>query len=132
MCEEFYVGIYYLHKNSGKLKSSVQSACKTLGISNYKNLPKIHGTRFINHRRKGMRVLLDTWPGLIIAYENAITVRSGTAATKAKISGFLKKLKSYTFFCKTAYFLDILDASVPVSLVFEGNGLMPYHFLLGF
>ena len=105
----------------------VQAACKSLGITSHRKLPKIHGTRFINHRRRGIKVFLEIWPGIIMAYENALSDPKGKALTKAKIKGFLTKLRSYEFFCKAAYYLDILDAAGPASLVFEGDGLMPYE-----
>ena len=126
-CDETYIAIYFLHKNSGKLSHAVQEACKTLMITGHRKLPKIHGTRFINHRRRGIKAMLDMWPGFITAYENALADPGHRNETKAKISGFLKKFKSYEFLCKMASYLDILDASGPASLVFEGDGLMVYE-----
>ena len=37
------------------------------------------------------------------------------------------KLRSYKFFHKLISFLDILDCIAPVSLVFEGEGLLPFE-----
>eukprot|EP00112_Aurelia_sp_Birch-Aquarium-sp1_P010898 Seg2305.5 transcript_id=Seg2305.5/GoldUCD/mRNA.D3Y31 product="Zinc finger protein 862" protein_id=Seg2305.5/GoldUCD/D3Y31 len=127
VCDDIYRTTYQLLKNSGKLNSEVQAACNALCINGHKKLPKIHGTRFINHRRKGMRIFMDMWPALITAFENAVSRRGGVAETKAKISGLLAKLHSYEFFCKMAYYVDVLDAAVPASLIFEGNGVMPYE-----
>ena len=50
--ESFYRHNFYLLKNSGPLKASLKQACKALGVTYY-NLPKCHGTRFINHRKRG-------------------------------------------------------------------------------
>ena len=44
-----------------------------------------------------------------------------------KIQGYLTKLKSYRFYCKVTFYLDVLEASCPASSVFEGNDLMPYE-----
>ena len=41
-CDETYIAIYFLHKNSGKLSHAVQKACKTLMITGHRKLPKIH------------------------------------------------------------------------------------------
>ena len=41
--------------------------------------------------------------------------------------GYLKKLRSYKFFQKVINFLDILDCIAPVSLVFEGEILLPFE-----
>ncbi len=97
-----------------------------LGIDTHKNMPKIQGTRFVNHRRKGMKVFLDIWPGLITAFESAIAEPRGNTEKKAKIRGFWKKWQSYEFFCKVASCVDILDTAGPASL-FEGDGVMPYE-----
>ena len=62
--------------------------------------------------------------------ENGVVLIEGRGhrnETNAKISGFLAKFKSYEFLCKMASYLNILDASGPASLVFEGDGLMPYE-----
>ena len=64
--EDLYIGIY---KNSGKVLNEVKEACKALGIQYYK-LKKIHGTRFVQHRRRALKRLLDIWPGIVTAYEN--------------------------------------------------------------
>ena len=126
-CDEQYKTIYTLLRNSGKINAQVYAACKALGIEAHKKLPKIHGTRFVNHRRKGMKILVDMWPGLITAFENTLTDGSGAAETKAKIKGLLKTSQSYECFCKMASYIDVLEAAGPASLVFEGDGVMPYE-----
>ena len=119
--EDLYVGIFYFHKNSGKVLNEVKEACKALGIQYYK-LKKIHGTRFVQHRRRALKRLLDIWPGIVTAYENIESDRKTKGETRAKVKGYLKKLRSYKFFQKVINFLDILDCIAPVSLVFEGKG----------
>ncbi len=127
VCDELYQTIYSLLKNSGKLNNEVYAACQALGIESHQKLPKIQGTRFITHRRKGMKILIDVWPGLIVAFENALAWPTGKAETKAKIRGLLSRLQSYEFLCKVCSYIDILDAVGPSSLVFEGGGVMPYE-----
>ena len=124
--EDLYVGIFYFHKNSGKVLNEVKEACKALGIQYYK-LKKIHGTRFVQHRRRALKRLLDIWPGIVTAYENIESDRKTKGETRAKVKGYLKKLRSYKFFQKVINFLDILDCIAPVSLVFEGEGLLPFE-----
>ena len=68
--EEFYKTNYYLLKNSGRLQSQVIECARSLSISYYR-LPKIHGTRFVNHRRRSFKTLLETWPAYTLAYENS-------------------------------------------------------------
>ena len=43
--------------------------CEALGIQHY-SLPKMSDTRFIGHRRRAFRTLLDMWPAFIMAYSN--------------------------------------------------------------
>ena len=116
--DEFYKTNFYLLRNSGKLKSEVAESAKVLGI-NYYTISKIHGTRFVGHRRKGFQNLLESWPAYITAYENFIANDKGSnAKTKAKVSGLLKKFKSY---------VDVLESIVPASKIFEANELLPYE-----
>ena len=68
---------------------------------------------------------MDIWPGIVIAYENIESDRNTKGKTRAKVKGYLKKLRSYKFFQKVINFLYILDCIAPVSLVFEGKGLLP-------
>ena len=70
--EEFYKKNFQLLKNSGKIKAQVAECARNLGI-HYYPMPKIHGTRFVNHRRRGFKNLLETWPAYTLAYENAVT-----------------------------------------------------------
>ena len=125
--EEFYKTNFQLLKNSGKIKAQVAECARNLGI-HYYPMPKIHGTRFVNHRRRGFKNLLETWPAYTLAYENAVTDPRGMAAnTCAKITGLLKKFKSYSFMCTVDVYLDLLEQLAPMSLVFEADTLMPYE-----
>ena len=125
-CDRFYNNIFYLFKNSGKLKTESKEACHVLNITYYP-LPKIHGTRFVNRRRKGFTKLLHNWPALITTFTNALARRRGCHLEKlAKIAGIVKKLKSFRFLCQTAAYLDILESIGPLSLIFEKKLLMAY------
>ena len=125
--EEFYKTNYYLLKNSGKLKHQVKECDATLGIQYYE-LPKIHGTRFINHRRRGFKNLLETWPAFTTAYEDVVAnEREFSGNVRAKVSGLLTKLKSYSFLCMIDAYLDLLEQIAPTSMVFETQALMPYE-----
>lgn len=124
--DQFYTTNFYLLRNSGKLKSEVAECAKALGITYY-NISKITGTRFVGHRRRGFQNILESWPAYITAYENYIADDKGSnATTKAKVSGLLKKFKSYEFLLTIATYLDMLEMVVPVSKIFESNDLLPY------
>ena len=126
-CDRFYLTLYFLMKNSGKLKSELKKASEALNITHYP-LPKIHGTRFVNHRRKGFTKLLHNWPALITTFDNAQAAERGyRGETRAKIIGIARKLHSYPFLCKVAGYLDFLEKLSPLSLIFEKNVLMAYE-----
>ncbi len=114
-------------KQSGKIKASVTECAEGLGLDFYK-LSKIHSTRFIRHRRCGLKALLETWPAYILAYENVVAeIKGYNANTRSKVSGLLKKFKSYEFMCSVQVYFDLLEATVPTSLIFESDFLLPFE-----
>ena len=82
--DDLYVGIFYFHKNSGKVLNKVKEACKALGIQ-YHQSKKIHGTGFVQHRRRALKWLLDIWPGIVTAYENIESDRKTEGETKGSL-----------------------------------------------
>ena len=125
--DEFYTTNYYLLRNSGKLKSAVEQAAEALNITGYV-LPKIHGTRFVGHRRRGFKNFLEAWPAYLSAYENFLADPKGsTPATRAKVQGLLKKFKSHELLVTVCGYLDLLELIVPASKVFEEGGLLPHE-----
>ena len=118
-CDRFYNNIFYLFKNSGKLKTETKKACEALDITHYP-LPKIHGLRFVSHRRRGFTKLLRVWPAVITTFSNALARDRGCRPeTRAKMQGIVKKLRSYKFLCQTAAYLDILESISPLSSIRE-------------
>ena len=123
--DKFYIDNFYLLKNSGVLKSKLKEAAAALNITYYP-LPKIHGTRFVSHRKRGFGIFLHMWPAFITMYNDAIfTTKCGK--TKAKISGLLKKFKGLKTLLNVCSSLDILNMVSPISLTFEADSLMPYE-----
>ena len=123
--DRFYIQNFYLLKNSGLLKSEVKAAASALDISFYQ-LTKLTGTRFVSHRRRAFKHLLDMWPAFISAYETSLALGKHKAETRAKIQGFLKTFHSYEMLCRVCCYLDILEKITPASLVCEGEGLLPF------
>ena len=113
-------------KNSGKLKNKVKSACEALNIKHY-ILSKLTGTRFIGHRITSFTSLLNVWPALVEMLGNVVADSKTTSSVRAKASGIWNKLKSYTVLCNVCSYLHLLDAVLPISKIFEGEGLMIYE-----
>lgn len=77
------------------MKKHFARLAQTLNVKGY-SFPKVHGTWFINHTRKGLDRLLKNWVLLAQCYENALE-DNGQRANHAKIKGLLKKLKKWSF-----------------------------------
>ena len=115
--KDLMVVLYYQFKRSGKLKRQFKELAKALNATVYA-FPKVHGTRFINHVRKGLMNLMNNWPVLKECLENAI--ESGDfKGTQAKLQGILKKLKNFRFLACCAAIKSLLDQIAPLSLAFE-------------
>ena len=122
-CKEIdilYEGIRNLLKNSGRLKSELRSACDSLNITYY-SLQKLHGTRFQHQRRRGFQRFIHMWIPLAVTFENALAQPSKnyTADTRAKLSGYLKKLRRYDLMCVLSTYYDVLNVVGVLALVFE-------------
>ena len=70
--DDFYQSNFNLLTNSGKIKSELRIASEAQGIQHY-SLPKMSGTRFIGHRQRAFKTLLNVWPSSIMVYENVIS-----------------------------------------------------------
>ena len=92
-------------------------------------LPKVHGTRFVNHQRNGLKKLLHNWTILILTIENATGPGAKVAAkTKAKLNGYLKKLRDMRFLLHCCIMKEILDIyATCLSLKFEKNQILPFE-----
>ena len=66
-------------------------------------------------------------PALVTTYENSLTHAKKSGDTKAKLSGLIRKLRDAKEILNICAALDILEKSVPASMVFEGDGLMPHE-----
>ncbi|XP_065655360.1 zinc finger protein 862-like [Hydra vulgaris] len=125
-CDQFYTTIFHLFRNSGKLKSEVKKAAEALNITYY-TLPKISGTRFVSHRRRGLTRLVHNWPAIIVGFDNALVNRNTTAEMRAKLFGISKRLHDYRLLCMFCGYLDVLEKLSPLSLVFEKKTLMVHE-----
>ena len=92
--DQFWKTIFYLFKNSGKLKILAKKAAEALNITWY-CLPKLSGTKFFGHRHKSLKKLLHNWLALLTAFTDFLSFkRNNKKETRAKVTGILNKLKS--------------------------------------
>ena len=85
------------------------------------------GTRFIGHRRRAIRTLLNMWPAFIMAYSNVVSDNKTRAETKAKVEDLLRKFEHYRYISLKCLYLDLLERTVPASKIFEGERLLPFE-----
>ena len=112
--DDFYQSNFNLLTNSGKIKSELRITSEAQGIQHY-TVPKMSGIRFIGHRRRAFKTLLNVWPSFIMAYENVISDENTQSETRTKVTGLLKKSKNYNYITMTCLYLDILEKIVPDS-----------------
>ena len=122
--KEFMTGLYYYCKRSGKFVRHVKETAALLNVSMLK-MPKVHGTRFLNHQRKGVGALIHNWVLYIQGIENSLESSRGN--TNAKLLGFLKKLKSIKFLYTALLYSEILDVVAPLSLKFQESNLQVFE-----
>ena len=123
---DFHYPTTFLLKNSGKIKSEINSTVHALNIQHYQ-LPKLAGTRFVGHWRAAFKCLLDTWPAMKLAFENIIADPNTRKKTKTQVKGLLKKLNSYRFMSLVTCYLGILEIVTPIYKIFEAERLLPFE-----
>ena len=125
--KDFMVGLFYLFKQSGKLKRHFYEMGSLLNVQVY-NFPKVHGTRFLNHQRRGLAHLLHNWVVLASTLENALASTDPNMRNiKPKLKGVLKKLRNYTFMRECCLFKQMLDNVSKFSLLLEKGDLMVFE-----
>lgn len=123
--KDLMVTIYYLMKRSGKFQRQFKETGNALGVQVYK-FPKVHGTRFVNHQRTGIKILIHNWIPLLLTIENALANKS-YGAINAKLMGILKRLTNMSFLATTCLFKLILDIVAMLSLKFEEDDIQPFE-----
>ncbi|CAM1308543.1 Uncharacterised protein at_DN2367, partial [Pycnogonum litorale] len=107
--KDFMQTIYYLFKQSGKIKHHFEEyGSKVLNATVY-IFPKVTGTRFVAHVRRGLRHLLHNWGVLYAVCEDCISSTDpNMRGIKPKLQGVLKKLKNGSFLLSAAMLMQLL------------------------
>ncbi|XP_038063160.1 zinc finger protein 862-like [Patiria miniata] len=124
---EMMTTLYYLMKQSGKFKRHFEVTASALHCQVYR-FPKVHGTRFVGHQRKGLKILLHNWIPLAQAIENSIASKKHTNMD-AKLNGILKKLRSLQFLAMCSLLYELLDIVSSLSLKFERGDVQTFEVL---
>lgn len=125
--KDLMITLYYLFKQSGKLRGQFESLGRVSGVTIY-TFPKVHGTRFIGHQRRGLHHLLNNWGILMQLCENCISSREkGYRNIKAKLQGILKKLKNFIFLSNCAFYFQLLENLSKFSLTLERGRILIFE-----
>ena len=118
--KDFMLTLYYLFKQSGKVKAHFEQYGSTvLGATIY-IFPKVSGTRFVSHVRRGLHHLLHNWPILYRVCEDCISsTDANMRGIKPKMQGVMKKLKDGKFFLCCVVLRQLLDVLSQFSLQLE-------------
>ena len=120
--QELMITIYYLMKKSGKFKRHFEETGHVLGVQIYK-FPKVHGTRFVSHQKKGARILLHNWIILGQAIENSIANKTHSKLNP-KLTAILKKLRNLQFLEVVCLFYEIVTIVSTLLMQFEKGNLL--------
>ena len=73
----------------GKVQVPVSRDSRSPGCTGVYTITKVHDTRFVNHQRNGVRMLLHNWIPLMEAVENAVAHDKGKthSARPAQLEG---------------------------------------------
>ncbi|CAB3989246.1 Hypothetical predicted protein [Paramuricea clavata] len=131
--------------NADSIKVPFDSVCAS-GCEDDKNSVKgpislvNYNTKVVSTRADGASVnfgvysgeaaktLLHDWPALITAFNNTLATIAGCRPeTRAKLKGFVKKLKNYPFLSQVVGYLDILNMLGLHCLVFEESKLVAFE-----
>ena len=126
--KDFMTTMYYVFKRSGKFKRHFKATAAALGVTVY-NFPKVHGTRFLTHHRRGVSNLIHNWVVLAMTIENSIS-NSKFGNLQAKLRGILKKLQTFKFFATCCTYKNILCVLSKPAFKFELEKLYVFDVLL--
>ncbi len=116
--------MYTLVKQSGKFQRHLQDTADELNVDVYK-FRRVHGSRFVNHQRKGLEALLHNWIPLLTAIQTAL-VDKAFKLIQPKLTGVMKQLANVRILSAACFFKLVLDIVANLSLKFEQNKLMPF------
>ena len=122
---DFMISLFYTFKRSGKLKRELKHYAKTSEVQVY-TFPKVRGTRFLDHQRNGVKVLLSNWIPLTHMLEHAIASK-GHKKMAPKLQGYLKQLKDFSVFSTACLYREILETITPLSLNFQQGAIAVFE-----
>lgn len=115
---EILVSIYYFYKGSAKRFKEATDIAEVLG-EHFLKPEKANGTRWVDHKLRAVTKLIKNWHIILTQMENYSEDNSNKAQDRAKVQGYIRKLKQYKLIWYMAFVKDVLNEIAKVSLVFQ-------------
>ena len=118
--------IYYLYEKSPKklreLKVIHELMKETFEFDDGGVKPvRACGTRWVDHKSKAMKRILEKYGVFIAHLENVASEKSYSKKERARISGYVKEWKSSKVLVNLCFYIDILEPIRKLSLTFQGD-----------
>ena len=119
---DLMMNLYYLFRNSSKNWRLMLLLAEKINVS-VRRYPKVHGTRFVSHKERGLQVLLYNFCVFLLFAENAMETRGLlTQGMSHKVAGFHRKLLDYGFVACASLYLEVLKVTAHVTYTLEAVG----------
>ncbi|XP_052806605.1 zinc finger protein 862-like [Mya arenaria] len=115
---ELLESIYYFYKGSAKRFKEAKDIADLLG-EHFLKPEKANGTRWVDHKLKAVSKLLKNWHIIISQMENYAEDNTNRSQDRAKVKGYLNKLRQHKMVLYIAFVKDVLNEVSKVSLLFQ-------------
>lgn len=119
---ELLISLYYLYHNSPKRMRGLEDLAKVMDV-NIRKPVRAQGTRWVQHRVNASKALLIGYEVIVTHMEHMAEDSSVPAADRAKVKGYLSKLKSTKFVLHLLLFVDLLTPVARLSLQLQDEAI---------
>lgn len=124
---EMLMRLYYFYENSPKKLRELKQLASVMEETIHKP-GKAQGTRWVQHKARASKSLLQSY-GIIMNHLESLASDPATAAStdKAKVKGYIKKMKSTSFVLHLIFFEAILNPVSKLSVSLQSDSLDLLH-----
>ncbi|KAJ8317687.1 hypothetical protein KUTeg_005591 [Tegillarca granosa] len=115
---EMLESIYYFYKGTAKRFKEAKNIADLLG-EHFTKPEKANGTRWVDHKLRAVTKLINNWHIIVTQMENYAEDNSNRQTDRAKITGYLRKLKQHKMVWYMAFVKDVLNEISKISLLFQ-------------
>ncbi|KAJ8307679.1 hypothetical protein KUTeg_014773 [Tegillarca granosa] len=115
---EMLESIYYFYKGSAKRFKEAKDIADLFG-EHFTKPEKANGTRWVDHKLRAVTKLINNWHIIVTQMENYAEDNSNRQTDRAKITGYLRKLKQHKMIWYMAFVKDVLNEISKISQLFQ-------------